>query len=420
MASSPVIRVLVVDDSSAVRRIVTQVLELAEGIEVVGTANDGQQALAAVAQLAPDVVTLDIEMPVLDGLSALRELRRTSPRLPVIMFSTLTERGGAKTLEALALGASDYVTKPSKVMDISAAMASVHDQLVPKLRALCGPRSVVPLARAPHDPGSSQLASPSPTGIAPPPSTGGPRGVHVAAADHPDRPARAVRRPTVSPEPGTARGLLAAARAARPRRGALLVGSSTGGPEAVAALLGALPATFPVPIVVVQHMPSLFTRLFAERLDRLCALTVREAAGGEPLTPGQVLIAPGGQHLEVVRQIGTDTNISTRLSSAPPVNYCRPSVDVLFRSAVEAFGGDTVAVVLTGMGHDGRDGCAALQSGGARVIVQDEATSVVWGMPGAVVNAGLADEVLPLADIAGSVMQLMRARISRPSAGSRS
>lgn len=409
MSSSPVIRVLVVDDSSAVRRIVTQVLELAEGIEVVGTANDGQEALSAVARLAPDVVTLDIEMPVLDGLSALREIRRTSPRLPIIMFSTLTERGGAKTLEALALGASDYVTKPSKVMDISAAMDSVHDQLVPKLRALCAPRSIVPLARAPHDRGPSRGAPPTV-----PPSP--------ARAERPERPvgpAPVPPRASAGPDAGSPRGLLAAARAARPRRGALLVGSSTGGPEAVAQLLGALPASFPVPIVVVQHMPTLFTRLFAERLDRLCALRVREAAGGEALTPGEVLIAPGGQHLELVRQIGTDTNVSTRLTSAPPVNYCRPSVDVLFRSAVEAFGGDTVAVVLTGMGHDGRDGCAALQGGGARVIVQDEATSVVWGMPGAVVRAGMADEVLALDDIPASVMHLMRARISRPSAGSR-
>ena len=342
---------LVADDSAVVRHLVASVLDGEPGIEVVGTARDGRDALDQVDRLAPDVLTLDIEMPRLDGLGALRALRPRHPRLPVIMFSTLTERGASATLEALSLGASDYVTKPSGTTSVAESRAAVREQLVPRVQALAGVRRVAPAT------------------VAPPARPGPPR------------------------------------RTARPE--VLVVAASTGGPDALVRFLGALPGGLPVPVLVVQHMPPVFTTMFAQRLDAGSALSVSEAGDGDAVRPGRVLLAPGDHHLRVVAD---GSRLAAAVDRGEPENYCRPSADPLFRSAAAAYGGRVLAVVLTGMGSDGLAGARAVVDAGGRVLVQDEATSVVWGMPGAVTRAGLADAVLPLDLLADRVTDLVTAR----------
>jgi two-component system chemotaxis response regulator CheB len=359
------IRVLVVDDSVVIRRLVSDVLAADPNIEVVGTASNGRLALAKLDLVNADLVTMDIEMPEMNGIEAVRRMRAAGSRLPVIMFSTLTDHGAIATLDALAAGASDYVTKPANVGSVGASMEQVREQLVPRIKAL------VPRA------GGSTTAAPSRTSVAQPPT-----------------------------QP--------AARRARTEPFRLLaVGCSTGGPEALAKMLSTLPADLPVPIVVVQHMPPVFTRQFAARLDRTLPFDVIESAGGEVLQPGHVYVAPGGKHLEVVSAKGGA--FVTRLSLAPAENFCRPAVDVLFRSAAVAYGPSVLAAVLTGMGSDGRHGAEAVVAAGGSVLVQDEATSVVWGMPGSIVQAGVAEEVLPLLSLGPALWRRISAG-RRPSA----
>ncbi len=382
------ISVLVVDDSVVVRRLITDALADDPGIRVVATAPNGRVALQKIEQLRPDLVTLDIEMPVLDGIATLRELRKLHPRLPVIMFSTLTASGATATLDALSAGASDYVTKPANVGSVSESIRSVREQLIPRIYALVGGRTGAGRPRVAR-PGPDSLGtgavgrpavSPYPGGR---PTTGAPGGLAA------DRTAHGAARPPARPAP-IRRG---------PRGGrvdAIAIGCSTGGPDALANVLRALPASLPVPVLVVQHMPPVFTKMFAERLDRTCPLRVVEAAADQPVVAGTVYLAPGDFHLEVRRR---GVGVTTSLSTGPPENFCRPAVDVLFRSVNKVYGGDTLAAVLTGMGHDGRRGCEELAHSGADIIAQDEATSVVWGMPGAVANAGLATAVLPLDEI---------------------
>jgi two-component system, chemotaxis family, protein-glutamate methylesterase/glutaminase len=350
------IRVLVVDDSLVIRRLVVDALVSDPDIEVVGQAPNGKLALEKVAALSPDAVTMDIEMPEMNGIEAVRALRRTHPRLPVVMFSTLTERGAAATLDALSAGASDYVTKPSNVGSFADSQRNVREQLIPKLKALTSARRRVPAV----------------VPVAPRPVAG--------------------RRPRTGPF------------------GVLAIGCSTGGPDALATVLPSLPADLAVPVVVVQHMPPVFTRLLAERLNGRCGLTVAEAQHGEPLVAGRILIAPGGRHL-VVRRHGTQ--VVAELTDAPPENFCRPAVDVLFRSVSAAYGERVLAAVLTGMGRDGERGASVIRGAGGEVWAQDEATSVVWGMPGAVTTAGQADRVLPLAQI-GQQLVAALAQASTP------
>lgn len=350
------IRVLVVDDSTVVRRLLCDALASDPAIEVAGIAANGKIALEKIAQLAPDAVTLDIEMPVMDGLATLRELRKTHPKLPVVMFSTLTERGAIDTLNALALGASDYATKPANVGSVTAGIAVIKEQLVPKIKALCPPiptAAVAPIVRR----------QPSP---------------RVAA-------------PSFS----------------KPKL--LAIGVSTGGPNALAHLFAKMPEHFPLPIVVVQHMPPVFTHYLAERLTAGSPLTVRESHGGEMLEPGVAYLAPGDFHITIEN---SPRGWMTRLNQGPMENSCRPAVDVLFRSVAETVGPGALAVVLTGMGYDGLRGSEAIHRAGGRVLAQDEATSVVWGMPRAVVDAGLADQILPLDGIAEHLVKL--AEISQP------
>lgn len=349
MEGSTPIRVLLVDDSVVVRRLVTDVLDSEDDIVVAGVAGDGRAGLERIAALAPDVVVLDVEMPVLDGLSTLRELRVAHPRLPVIMFSTLTSRGAAATLDALAAGANDYVTKPTNARVLGDALESVRASLVPVIRTWG--------------------------------RIGAARRVAPAKATSPAVP-------------------LARRRAPHQQVQAVLIGSSTGGPNALTEVVPSLPGDLPVPVLVVQHMPPVFTKLLADRLDERSALSVVETADLMPVEPGRVHVAAGGMH-SVVRRSGTE--VVVRMNDAPPENSCKPAVDVLFRSAAAVWGGAVLVVMLTGMGQDGLLGTGPLEKAGAQVLVQDEATSVVWGMPGAVAKAGLAHEILPLGEIAGAI-----------------
>lgn len=347
-------RVMVVDDSVVIRRLLTDILSEDPDIEVVGTAPNGRIAISKMTQLNPDLVTLDIEMPDMDGLSTVSEIRKNYPTLPVIMFSTLTERGAVSTLDALSRGATDYVTKPANVGSVSAGKQSVRDQLIPKIKAFC------------HHPPSTNAKRPN-----------------VALAS------RSSSLPLKKSSPS--------------RIDIVVIGSSTGGPQALSAVLSRVPASFPIPIVVVQHMPPVFTKHLADRLNQDCPLKVSEAVPGMPIGPGHVLIAPGDFHLELAR---AGTAVVAKTHQAPPENSCRPAVDVLFRSAAKHFGKHCLAVILTGMGHDGLRGSEAIVQEGGILVAQDEATSVVWGMPRAVTEAGLVTHSLPLHSIADRIVQL--------------
>ena len=371
--SNAQIAVLVVDDSVVARRLVTTALTSDPEIEVVGTASSGRLCLDKIAQLNPDLVTLDIEMPDMDGLETLKELRRRHPKLPVIMFSSLTERGATITLDALTFGANDYVCKPSKVSSPDEAMASVQAQLIPKIKALTGVRA----AR---------------TGRAPVPAS----------------PLVPVARPraafVATPAGGEPTGPV----------DVIAIGASTGGPDALALILGQLPADFPVPVVVVQHMPPLFTRLFAQRLHTAGNVIVREAQDGDIVEAGTVLIAPGDYHLSLRRD---GVHVRAGIHQEGPENWVRPAVDVLFRSVAHVYGERALGVVLTGMGQDGIRGVERMSAAGAQIVVQDEATSVVWGMPGVVANAGLAHRILPLSEVAGHLLSVAGRTRGRAVAG---
>lgn len=347
------IRVLVVDDSVVIRKLVSDLLAEDPDIEVVGTAVNGRAGLQKIALLDPDLVTMDVEMPELDGIETVRRLRASGSRVPVIMFSTLTERGAEATLDALAAGASDYVPKPANVGSVGRSMEQVREALIPRIKSLVPRR------------GHTGVAGPAPV---------------VAPAAVPLR--KAAVRPV-----GTYK--------------LLVIGCSTGGPEALGNLLSSLPP-LPVPVAVVQHMPPLFTKQFAARLDRQLDVEVTEATHGQELRPGTVCIAPGDFHLEVVADA---KRLVTRLTQDPPENFCRPAVDVLFRTATGAVGGAVLGVVLTGMGSDGAKGSRTIVDQGGAVLAQDQATSVVWGMPGAVATAGLAERVLPLRDLAPEIVR---------------
>ncbi len=358
--SSP-IRVLLADDSVVIRRIVCDVLSDHRDVQIVGAAADGRQALELIESTHPDVMILDVEMPVMDGIATLKTLRQTNRRLPVIMFSSLTTRGAEATLDALAQGASDYVAKPAGTESRSEAAEYLNEHLLPLV-----------LQWGRHHQ----------------------RGLNRSGGDR--------------TRPRTTQRIARSSAAGRQQSVELIaIGSSTGGPNALADVLKDLPADLPCPIVIVQHMPKVFTRLLAERLDKTCSLTVREGTDGAPIGPGEVWIAPGDYHMVVDGSAG---QLHLRLNQDEPENSCRPAVDVLFRSVSEVCQGRCLAVVLTGMGKDGMEGCRLLKEKGARIVVQDEATCVVWGMPRAVAEAGLADRVLPLPDIASELILSCRSR----------
>lgn len=361
-------RVLVVDDSVVVRKILTDVVAGDARLEVAGTAPNGRVALTRIAELRPDIVTLDVEMPEMDGLQTLVAIRARHPRLPVVMLSTLTERGAATTLDALMRGANDYVTKPTNTGSPAAAIAMLREVLVPKLKALCG------IVDAPPPRRSVPAPAPAPAGGTRPDGT------------RPGAPARPARGPVE----------------------VVVIGVSTGGPNALAEVVPLLPRDLPVPVLIVQHMPPNFTRMLAERLDGRSPLTVAEGVHGAAVAPGQVWIAPGDKHMEV-RSGGAGVQLA--LHHGPPENSCRPAADVLFRSATATYGG-VLGVVLTGMGRDGLRGAEAIRAAGGQVLAQDEQSSVVWGMPGAVAAAGLVDAIVPLSEVPGEIVR--RARSRRP------
>jgi two-component system chemotaxis response regulator CheB len=342
-------RVLIVDDAVVVRRTLSDAISNDPALEVAGTAGNGRIALAKFSSLRPDIVLLDIEMPEMDGLETVRELRKIDRHIPIIMFSTLTERGAAATLDALTLGATDYVTKPSNA-DMAGTLETVSHDLIPRIRALC------------HLP-ETQATVP---------------------ASCPDLPVIVRKPPLLAPVQVVA------------------IGVSTGGPDALARLLPSLPSNLAVPLVIVQHMPPIFTAMLAARLAAKSALPVHECQSGQALTPGCAYIAPGDFHMVVSNEGGPP---HLRTHQGPKENYCRPSVDVLFRSVAQVYGARSLAVVLTGMGQDGLKGCEMLGGLGARIVVQDEATSVVWGMPGFVARSGLADKVVPLDHIGAEIVR---------------
>ena len=359
------IRVLVVDDSVVVRRVLTTALSEDPMIEVVGTAANGRLALPKVSLLRPDVITLDIEMPEMDGLSTLPHIRRIDPRVPIIMFSTLSKPGASATLDALAAGATDFCTKPTHIGGLAEGVAMVKRELLPKLKALCGVAS--------HRPASLLGAT-----LRPAPS------VSTLVAPRAERPLGPPARVEV-----------------------VVIAVSTGGPTALRTVWDQLPASLPVPVLVVQHMPPMFTTLLAQRLNDMGNLPTAEGVRGAAVVPGHAWLAPGDHHMTVRRE---GLAVRLHLDQSPPESSCRPAADPLFRSAVNVWGRGVLAVVLTGMGADGLHGCRAVIGAGGQVLAQDEGTSVVWGMPGQVVHAGLADAVVPLGEVAAAIVARVTGR----------
>lgn len=334
-------RVLIVDDSGFFRRRLAEIFAADPDIEVVGTAANGQEAIEQAALLRPAVITMDIEMPVMDGITAVKRIMAVRP-VPILMFSSLTTEGAQATFEALEAGAADYL--PKRLEDIAVDRNVAIRELTARVKLLAGRG-----ARAPVRPA-----------------------LEVVKA--------AGRAPTARPG-GAGRYRLVA------------IGASTGGPVALQQVLMSLPKEFPLPILLIQHMPATFTGPFAQRLDQMCAITVKEAADRDPLTPGVALLAPGGRQM-VLETIAGQTLV--RIRDSEPGQHYRPSVDVTFASVARQFAGKALALVLTGMGADGREGARALKQGGATVWAQDEKTCVVYGMPAAIAEAGLADQILPL------------------------
>ncbi|HEU4624599.1 MAG TPA: chemotaxis response regulator protein-glutamate methylesterase [Steroidobacteraceae bacterium] len=351
------IRVLIVDDSALVRQLLGEMLAADPHIEVVGTANDAHAAREKIKSLNPDVLTLDIEMPRMDGLTFLRNLMRLRP-MPVVMVSSLTERGADVTLDALALGAVDYLPKPK--VDVAATLRDYRDELIAKVKAAAGARVRALAATIPSVPPKYSADAIIPQ------TSGGPA-----------RPLRTTDR-------------------------IIAIGASTGGTEAIKTVLTSLPADAPG-VLIAQHIPKAFSEAFALRMDACCQMTVCEARDGQQVLPGHVYIAPGDQHLLLQRD---GARYVCKLDAGTPVNRHRPSVDVLFRSVAQNAGRNAIGVLLTGMGKDGARGLKEMREAGSRTIAQDEATSVVWGMPGEAVALGAAEQVLALEEVAGAVLQL--------------
>ncbi len=355
MAETTKIRVLVVDDSAVVRRILTDILATDPMIELVGTAANGKIGLALIDSLKPDLVTLDIEMPELNGLQTLKKIRETNKTLPVIMFSSLTQRGGIETLEALGLGATDYVTKPTNESSgLNSAKDTIREQVLQKIRYFGGRR----------------------------------KGISTPSGEAITKPTSPIRTNLSSPVSS--------------RVDLVAIGVSTGGPNALAEIFPKLPQNFPVPIVIVQHMPAYFTKVLADRLSSQSKLQVQEGANDIALKSGHAWLAPGGFHMVLQKNNGS---VQIKLNEDPPENSCRPAVDPLFASAVKIYGPNMLGVILTGMGKDGFRGCELIRQAGGQILAQDEASSVVWGMPRFVAESGLADKVISLHEIADEIVR---------------
>ncbi|MDO6440796.1 chemotaxis response regulator protein-glutamate methylesterase [Marinobacter sp. 2_MG-2023] len=389
------VSVLVVDDSGFFRKRLTEILTASGQIRVVGVAANGREGVELAESLRPDVITMDYEMPIMDGISAVREIMSKHP-VPVLMFSSLTYEGARITLDALEAGAVDFLPKNfeeiardgsqlqkiliDRVLDVARSRPASRAQLSPKHSRQPSP---------PHSP--SQSSANAQPGQTPRPATT----VQVPAAPRPAVPGRTEGGSPVSGPQSTMSGR--ASRKSPARRYAVVgIGTSTGGPVALQRVLAALPASFPSPIVLVQHMPASFTPAFAERLNKLCKIEVRQAEDGDILRPGLALLAPGGKQM-MVENRGGQPRVRI-LPGGERLNY-RPCVDVTFGSLARSFPGKTLGVILTGMGSDGREGCRMMKQSGSPIWSQDEKTSVIYGMPMAVAKAGLSDEVLSLDDV---------------------
>jgi two-component system chemotaxis response regulator CheB len=360
-------RVMIVDDSAVIRGLLKRALESDPAITVIASVSNGQQALTTVVRHDIEIIVLDIEMPVMDGMTALPLLLSAKPGVQVLMASTLTRKNAEISLRAMTSGAADYVTKPSSTSELHSA-DSFKRELVDKVKALAaagrrGRGRIVP--RAPHK--AADAAAPRKIGVA------------YAPASLRLRPA-----PTQVPD-------------------VIAIGSSTGGPQALFEMLGHIGSDIKQPILITQHMPATFTALLAEHITKASKIPASEGKDGDAILPGHIYVAPGEHHMVVER--GKTANY-IRLNTDPPENYCRPAVDPMLRSMIKIYGPRLLVVILTGMGADGQKGSAAAVEAGASVIAQDEATSVVWGMPGAVATAGLCSAVLPLPEIASYVRKI--------------
>lgn len=360
------IRVLVVDDSAFMRKTLSAMLAGDRRMTVAGTARNGEEAIQKIQELRPDVVTLDVEMPGMNGLAALRHIMATTP-LPVIMVSSLTADGARETLEALELGAVDYVFKPAGGM--AAKRIDIRAELVAKVAAAAGAKGKVRLRR------------------------GTPEAPAIGQAPLPSRVSSVRSRLSTDTVAATRGGKVVA------------IGCSTGGPQALMEILSGLPEEFPAGVVIVQHMPRFFTKPFAERMNRICRLEVREASDGDIVKPGVALIAPGGVQLRVARRRTLDVQVSLSRDSEGLLHA--PSVDIMMQSVAAVYGERGIGVILTGMGHDGLEGMRAIKGAKGRTLAQDEATSVVYGMPKAVIEAGYADKIVPLSQMAGELVNIV-------------
>lgn len=355
------IKVMLVDDSRTIRTILKSSLQSDSQIKVDYEAVDGVDALARFKSAPADVIILDVEMPNMDGVETVKAIRKVNRKVPIIMFSTLTSRGGEATMDALTAGANDYEAKPSNNSHFEETKSRIKEVLVPKIKFWFGKNNALNAA-----PAAVKVVSPAAKSI------------------------------SLKTNPSI--------RSADRNFKIVAIGSSTGGPMALQTVLSDLPKTFSVPIVIVQHMPPVFTKSLAERLDSHSSLRVVEAEDGQCIRPQTVYIAPGGQHMTIERQ---STDYVARMNSGPPINSCRPAVDVLFKSVAKQFGKNCLSVVLTGMGQDGLAGAKSIRDVDGSVIVQDEASSAVWGMPKVIADAGLAHEVLPLTEISSRVYALI-------------
>lgn len=358
------VTVVVVDDSAFMRKAIATMLEKDPGIKVVATARNGEEGLELIRRHQPDVVTLDIEMPKMDGLTALRHIMMEMPR-PVLMVSSLTTEGAEATLKAMELGAVDFI--PKQLSRVSLDIIKIEEDLRNKIRSVAGRRirpmgAARPAAPAAHAPGSAPAGGP---GAAPAP-----------------------------------RAAVTRAKSGQ-RRDVVAIGVSTGGPPAVQKVLAALPADFPAGILIAQHMPAAFTGPFAKRLDGVSKLTVKEAENGEPFRPGTVYISPGGKHLRIAQKI---SRIDIVVADEPREALYKPSANELMASVGEGVGRRALGAILTGMGNDGMEGMKVLKARGGRALAQSDATCVVYGMPKAVVDAGLADEIVDIDDMAGALV----------------
>ncbi|MDZ4163850.1 MAG: chemotaxis response regulator protein-glutamate methylesterase [Smithellaceae bacterium] len=346
------VKVLIVDDSAFMRNALSSMLSSDHEIQIVGTARDGIEAIEKVATLKPDIVTMDIEMPKMDGLTALRHIMEKTP-VPVIMVSSLTSDGAKATLHALELGAVDFI--PKNLSELSVNIVKIKEMLIDKIKQIGRKGHTRTMAR---------------------------RKLSI-----------------IEPDPSR---YVVPIRSAERKIGIVAIGTSTGGPGALQQILPLLPKDFPVPIVIAQHMPPNFTRPFAERLDQLSKISVKEAEEGDSLRPGMALVAPGRGHMRLKRLRGIDTQVS--ISESQGDHVYRPSVDALASSVSEYYPGRALGLILTGMGNDGLKGFTALKKSGSRIYAQDEMSCVVYGMPRAVVEAGLADKILSLEEIAGELI----------------